>query len=83
MTENTSQAAKATLTLPADASEALAGVDLAEVFVCAAVEVEAGDELACAVAPADGEKCPRCWNYRVLGADGLCCRCHDAVAAQE
>ena len=83
VTENTSQAAKATLTLPADASEALAGVDLAEVFVCAAVEVEAGDELACAVAPADGEKCPRCWNYRVLGADGLCCRCHDAVAAQE
>ena len=83
VTENTSQAAKATLTLPADASEALAGVDLAEVFVCAAVEVEAGDELACAVAPADGEKCPRCWNYRNLGADGLCCRCHDAVAAQE
>ena len=83
VTENTSQAARAALTLTADAAQALAGVDLAEVFVCSAVEVSVGDELACSVAPADGQKCPRCWNYRQLGADGLCCRCHDAVVAQE
>ena len=84
VTEKTSQGARAELTLPAEAMGLLAGerpVDLAEVFVCSDVSVVAGDELACSVAPADGEKCPRCWNYRTLGPDGLCCRCHDAVAA--
>ena len=33
--------------------------------------------------PAAGQKCPRCWNYRELGEDGLCPRCHDVVAALE
>ena len=83
VTEGTSQAASATLTLPADVATALADVDLAEVFVCAAVEVEAGDELACAVAPADGEKCPRCWNVRELGGNAhhphVCERCGDVL----
>ncbi len=83
VTEKTSQGAKAQLTLTAESAAALSGVDLAEVFVCSAVEVSEGDELSCSVAPADGEKCPRCWNFRTLGADGLCCRCNDAVAAHQ
>ena len=39
----------------------------------------AGDEFSAAVSHAEGERCPRCWNWRKLGDDGLCCRCHDAV----
>ena len=84
VTEKTSQGAKAALVLPHEAYALLAGesaVDLSEVFVCSEVSVSEGEELSCSVAPADGQKCPRCWNYRTLGADGLCCRCHDAVAA--
>ena len=38
------------------------------------------EELSCEVLPANGEKCPRCWNWRELGEDGLCERCHDVVA---
>ena len=72
------------MTLPAVTAEAFeaAGVDaetLAEVFVCSAASVASGDELAVEVAPAQGEKCPRCWNWRTLGADGLCCRCHEVI----
>jgi len=29
--------------------------------------------------PATGEKCPRCWNWRAVGADGLCERCSAVV----
>ena len=81
--EKSSQATRAELTLPAEHLAALAGdepVNLAEVFVCSSVCVHGGEELACEVLPATGEKCPRCWNWRELGEDGLCDRCHDAVA---
>ena len=80
--EKTSQAARAELVLPHDLYDLLAGelgCDLAEPFVCSDVKLSEGDELACAVLPAEGEKCPRCWNWRTLGADGLCPRCHAAV----
>ena len=83
VTEGTSQAASATLTLPADVAAALADVDLAEVFVCAAVEVVSGEGFSCAVAPAVGEKCPRCWNVRELGGNAhhphVCERCGDML----
>ena len=49
--------------------------------MCSGVEVREGAELAAEVLPAEGEKCPRCWYWRGLGADGLCPRCHEAVAA--
>ena len=85
VTEGTSQAAFATLTLPADAATALADVDLAEVFVCAAVEVISGEGFSCTVAPAKGEKCPRCWNVRELGGNAnhphVCERCGDVLDA--
>ena len=86
LTEKTTQAARATLTVPAELHDLLAGelgCDLAEPFVCSEVELAQGEDLACSVEPARGEKCPRCWNFRELGEDGLCPRCHDAVAALE
>jgi pentatricopeptide repeat protein len=55
------------------------GCDLAEPFVCSTVGLVQGEEASCAVAPATGEKCERCWNWRELGEDHLCHRCHDAV----
>ena len=82
ITEKTTQAAAATLTL----AEGVYGLltsefacDLAEPFVCSTVELVSGSETSCAVAPAAGEKCKRCWNWRELGEDHLCQRCHDAV----
>lgn len=81
--EKTPQAARAALAAPAGTLEVLraSGVDLAEPFVCSEVELMEGAELSCVVKAAHGEKCPRCWNWRELGEDGLCARCHDAVAA--
>ena len=83
VSEKTSQATRCVLTLPAEQLELVRGSEamLAEAFVCSEVELACGDELACEVLPAHGEKCPRCWNWRPLGADGLCCRCSHAVAA--
>ena len=80
--EKTTQAARAELTLPQEQYDVLAqtGCDLAEAFVCSDVCMHAGEELSCEVLPANGEKCPRCWNWRELGGDGLCERCHDVVA---
>ncbi|MCH4054038.1 MAG: isoleucine--tRNA ligase [Atopobiaceae bacterium] len=78
------QAVRARLTVPAELFAALShDIDLAELLVCSEVELAEGEELACEVEPAHGERCPRCWNWRTLGADGLCPRCHEAVAAAQ
>ena len=79
------QAVSAHVRLPEQARAALeaSGADLAELLVCSSAILEAGDEPSCAAEPASGERCPRCWNWRELGEDGLCARCHDAVAACE
>ena len=82
VSEKTTQAVRAELTLAPEAFALLTGADapdLAEAFVCAEVAIAEGDELACVVAPASGEKCPRCWNWRALGEDGVCPRCAAAV----
>ena len=85
VTEKTTQAVRAELTLPAEAYALLAGEggpDLAEAFVCSEVSVKQGDELACVVLPANGEKCPRCWNWRTPVDEAcLCGRCHEVVLA--
>jgi len=84
--EKTTQAARAELTVPHDAFEALSGVeglDLGEAFVCSDVCLHEGEELACECLPAEGHKCERCWNWREVGEDGLCERCREAVAAAE
>ena len=59
---------------------------LAEIFIVSDVKfepLEGASEFVATVSAASGEKCPRCWNYRELGEDGLCERCHDVVAAFE
>lgn len=82
ITEKTTQATRAEVVLPAEAFQCVndADVDFAEVFVCSAVTVSEGTELAVSVFLADGERCDRCWNWRNLGEDHLCHRCHEAVA---
>jgi isoleucyl-tRNA synthetase len=77
-----SQEARIVVTAPRQVIEALSarGFDsLAEMLIVSAVTAEEGAELAIAVLPADGEKCPRCWNFRTLGTDekhpGVCARC--------
>ena len=83
LAEKSTQAARAELTVGHEGYQALTavdGLDLAEAFICADVCLHEGEETSCEVLPAKGEKCPRCWNWRELGEDGLCGRCHDAVA---
>ena len=82
VTEKTTQATRAEVTLTAEqaASISHAGLDFAEAFVCSEVIVSEGSELSVSVYPANGERCDRCWNYRELGEDHLCHRCHDVVA---
>lgn len=82
ITEKTTQATRAEISLPIEtykAFSAMDGCDLAEVLVCSDVRIAPGEDLVCSVFPAEGQKCPRCWNWRELGEDGLCERCHDAV----
>ncbi|WP_035433637.1 isoleucine--tRNA ligase [Atopobium sp. oral taxon 199] len=82
ITEKTTQATRAEVVLPAEAFQCVndVHVDFAEIFVCSAVTVSEGSELAVSVFLADGERCDRCWNWRNLGEDHLCHRCHEVVA---
>jgi isoleucyl-tRNA synthetase len=83
-----SQEARLTITVPASSLpvlEARGHDSLAEMFIVSAVELQAGasDEVSVEVARAAGDKCPRCWNWRDLGADGLCARCSAVVTGLE
>ncbi len=60
--------------------------DLAELFIVSEVDVQNGEadgDIEVVVSPADGEKCPRCWNYWVdpSSDDELCERCLGVVEA--
>ncbi|HSQ21568.1 MAG TPA: isoleucine--tRNA ligase [Coriobacteriia bacterium] len=82
-----SQAAKLRLRVPADdlaVLEARGGTALAEMFIVSAVTLEPAtdDTGSVLVEPADGEKCPRCWNWRELGAEGVCARCATVLAGR-
>lgn len=80
--EKTTQATRAVVTLPQVQFELLpekCEEVLAELLVVSSAEVNIGDELAVEVLPAEGHKCPRCWNWRTLLSDGLCERCHEVV----
>jgi isoleucyl-tRNA synthetase len=50
------------------------------------VSMVEGEDVSVAVAPAAGDKCPRCWNYRETGVDPsfpeLCDRCAAVLAAE-
>ena len=82
-----SQEARLVIASPERVQETLAargGDALAEMFIVSAVELAAGaDAITVTVERADGEKCPRCWNLRELGSDGLCARCSAVVASLE
>ena len=85
---NKSQEACVTVTVPADKLETLANLGMPvfeELFIVSGVEFVAGDEFACEVKTAEGDKCPRCWNYRTLGGNAnhtdVCERCGDALDA--
>jgi isoleucyl-tRNA synthetase len=82
-----SQAAKLRLRVPSEdlaVLEARGGTALAEMFIVSAVTLEpaADDAGSVVVEPADGEKCPRCWNWRELGAKGVCARCAAVLAGR-
>ena len=79
---NKSQEAAVVVTVPADALQAVSGYDAAvfeELFIVSGVAIREGDDFACEVIAAEGEKCPRCWNYRELGKNSshpdVCERC--------
>lgn len=85
---NKSQEASVTVTAPQEVLDILATYDAAvyeELLIVASVAFEEGAELVAAVQPAQGDKCPRCWNYRTLGGNpqhpDVCCRCGDALDA--
>ena len=79
---NKSQEAAVVITAPAEMLELLNLLDeqaYENLFIVSGVSFVAGEELAVEVKPAEGEKCPRCWNYRTLGENAnhpeVCARC--------
>ena len=85
---NKSQEAAVKLTVPATAVAVLEerGAEaVAEMFIVSEVSIVEGEDVSVAVAPATGDKCPRCWNYRETGVDPsfpeLCGRCAAVLAA--
>ncbi len=86
---NKSQEVQVTISGDAErvrALEAHGAHALAEIFIVSDVSFEPAEgakDFVATVSAASGEKCPRCWNYRELGEDGLCERCHNVVASLE
>lgn len=86
-----SQEAKVSLVCDDATAELLKGLgedSIAELLIVSAVNVQAGGEgLQVEVLPADGDKCPRCWNHRTLGTDpahpDVCARCAAVLAGME
>ncbi len=83
-----SQEAAVKVTVPASALAVLSAYGpevFEELFIVAGVEFVEGSELSCEVLAAQGEKCPRCWNFRELGGNAnhpcVCQRCGDALDA--
>ena len=82
--------AKVDITVPAE-DAFLADMDtqmVADLFIVSQANVTVGSELSVAVAPAEGEKCQRCWkNHPLVGSHavhtGLCPRCASVVPAVE
>jgi len=83
-----SQEATVSVSAPAALLEVLCAFDPAmyeELFIVAQVSFSEADELAVEVGLSSDEKCPRCWNYRVLGGNAghpaVCGRCGDVLDA--
>ena len=79
--DKTTQATSVTITLPKTELDVLGDFagDLSEVLICSETVIHKGESLTVRVEPALGKKCPRCWNYRELGKDGVCKRCEEAL----
>ena len=79
--------ARAVLTLPKQTKELLACHHLTEKYMAkialvSEVEFATADQLTATIAPAKGNKCPRCWQYRpevITPEATLCHRCQQAV----
>lgn len=85
---NKSQEAAVSVKAPRDVLDVIAryGHEVyEELFIVSSVTFEEGDALEVSIAVADGEKCPRCWNYRELGGNPnhpqVCKRCGDVLDA--
>jgi len=89
-----SQEASVTLTAPAAAYKTLLEYGdgaLAELFIVSQVRtLNAGPDettILATIEPAQGEKCPRCWNLREIGTDpdhaDVCARCAAVLATRE
>ena len=79
---NKSQEAVVELVVPQSIREVLSQYHkevLEEIFIVAEIRFVSGEELAADISRSDLEKCPRCWNFRVLGQNtqhpDLCERC--------
>ena len=84
-----SQQAALTITAPSAIIEVLQAQPsglLTELFIVSEVTLECGQdsEVLVQVSEATGQKCPRCWNYRELGADAthpdVCSRCAEVLS---
>lgn len=83
--EKTTQATEAVITVPKELLQKLGPLEnaLAEALVASHASVIVGDALLVEVKPAKGERCLRCWNWRILGPKGICKRCEEAVIQYE
>ncbi len=52
--------------------------DWAKIFIVSQVDIKTGD-YAISMAPANGEKCERCWNFVPKLHDNICPRCTGAI----
>ncbi len=54
-----------------------------EALIVSEAEFREGNELSVVIERANGQKCPRCWNYRELGMDSVypdvCARCAEVL----
>jgi len=86
-----SQEASVALSVAPTYAEVLRGRgerSLADMFIVSDVEIigaEEGAPIHVVITRAAGQKCPRCWNHRELGSDGVfpevCARCASVLAA--
>jgi isoleucyl-tRNA synthetase len=78
-----SQEARLEIALPAEQAAVLAergSSTLAEIFIVSEVSLGDASAITVTVAKSSGEKCPRCWNWRPLGDQGVCDRCGEVLA---
>ena len=83
---NKSQEAVVRATVPQAEYDVLTDFDegfFEELLIVSKVAFERGDELTVEISVSDLDKCPRCWNFRVLGGNphhpDVCERCGDAL----